>query len=58
MKNEMDNGDVLEAIRVLSKYCKESECHNCMLIECCIESNPSRWVDLLEGEEENETQNK
>lgn len=54
----MDNKVVLEAIRVLSKYCKESECHNCMLIECCIENNPSRWVDLLEGEEENETQNK
>lgn len=47
----MDKEKVLESIRVLSQYCKESKCWDCMLIDCCMEGNPSCWVDLVEEDE-------
>lgn len=48
----MDKKEVLKAVRVISQYCKESSCRDCMLIDCCMEGNPSCWVRFVEEDED------
>lgn len=58
MKDKINNGDVLEAIKVISKHCKSTVlsdgCNNCIINQICLnvlktktKSIPLYWMDYI-----------
>lgn len=55
MKNEINNGVVLDAVEIISKHCESTTyCDNCILKKICLtvliekpKSIPYYWMNLL-----------